>query len=82
MKKAVLTIGLFTLVLASTSFASPKEPISSITDNTIITSTDGTGGQSTGGNRKVDYNGHTFQNQITDTDGTGGQSTGGNRKRD
>jgi hypothetical protein len=81
MKKAILTIGLFTLVLASTSFAAPSDKTSSIIDNPVITSTDGTGGQSTGGNRKLDYNGGT-QNLIIETDGTGGQSTGGNRKRD
>jgi len=82
MKKAILTIGLFTLVLVSTSFASPKDLTSSITDKTVITTIDGTGGQSTGGNRKVDYNASTFQNQNTGIDGTGGQSTGGNRKVD
>lgn len=81
MKKTILTIGLFTLVLVSTSFASPKDSISTITDPNI-TSTDGTGSQSTGGNRKVDYNGRTFQSQNTGVDGTGSQSTGGNRKVD
>ena len=61
MKKAILTIGLFTLVLATTSFASPKISTSSIADNTVITSIDGTGGQDTGGNKKVDYNGNTLK---------------------
>mgnify|MGYP003534702374 CR=1 FL=1 len=82
MKKAILTIGLFTLVLASTSFATPKNSNSSIADNSVITSVDGTGGQSVGGNRKRDYNGGTIQNTITGIDGTGGQSVGGNRKID
>ncbi|PKB17003.1 hypothetical protein [Flavobacterium sp. 5] len=82
MKKAILTIGLFTLVLASTSFASPKNSTSLIADNTIITSIDGTGGQSTGNNKKVDYNNNTLRTQITNIDGTGGQSTGNNKKVD
>ncbi|WP_281637016.1 hypothetical protein [Flavobacterium marginilacus] len=82
MKKAVLTIGLFTLVLVSTSFTSPTNSNSSIADNTEITSIDGTGSQSTGGNKKVDFNGNTHQNQFADIDGTGGQSTGGNKKVD
>ena len=54
MKKAILTIGLFTLVLASTSFAAPKNTTSPIADNTIITTVDLDGGQSSGGNKKVD----------------------------
>jgi len=82
MKKTILTIGLFTLVLATTSFATPKNSTSSIVDNTEITSIDGTGGQSTGGNKKVDFNGGTLKNKITNIDGTGGQSTGGNKKVD
>lgn len=82
MKKAILTIGLFTLVLASTSFASPNNSTSSINDNTVITSIDGTGGQSTGDNKKVDFNSRSTKKQSTETDGTGGQSTGDNKKVD
>lgn len=82
MKKAILTIGLFTLVLATTSFASPNNSTTSVTDNTVITSIDGTGGQSSGDNRKVDYNGRSVNKQIIEIDGTGGQSSGDNRKVD
>jgi hypothetical protein len=82
MKKAVLTIGLFTLVLVSTSFASPNSSTISISDNSVITSIDGNGGQSTGDNRKVDYNGDSLKNKIILIDGNGGQSTGDNRKVD
>nr|WP_315198189.1 hypothetical protein [uncultured Flavobacterium sp.] len=82
MKKAILTIGLFTLVLVSTSFASPKDLTSSIANNPTITYGDGTGGQSSGDNRKVDYSGDTFKNQFVEVDGTGGQSSGDNRKVD
>ncbi|MGQ7945648.1 hypothetical protein [Flavobacterium sp. WC2509] len=76
MKKAILTIGLFTLVLATTSFASPKSSTSLIAANTVITSNDIDGGQSTGNDRKVDYNGK----KISSIDG--GQSTGNDRKVD
>ena len=84
MKKAILTFGLFTLVLASTSFAAPKNSTSSIADNTVITAIDIDGSQSSGGNKKLDYNGgsydNTSNNQITSIDGS--QSSGGNKKLD
>ena len=54
MKKTILTIGLFTLVLASTSFASPTISTSSIADNTLTVSINGNGSQDSGGSRKVD----------------------------
>jgi general stress protein YciG len=86
MKKATLTIGLFTLVMVLTSFTTPKTSTPSIVDNTVKTSIDGTGGQDTGGNRKHDYTRNsTIQTstiQIAEIDGTGGQDTGGNRKHD
>ncbi|MBF4470685.1 hypothetical protein [Flavobacterium sp. HJJ] len=82
MKKAVLTIGLFTLVLVSTSFTSPQNSTTVIDDSSVITSIDGTGGQSSGDNRKVDYTGASLKNQIVEIDGTGGQSSGDNRKVD
>jgi len=83
MKKSILTIGLFTLVLAATtSFATPKNSTSSIVDNTEITSIDGTGGQQTGDHRKVDFNRNILNSQITAIDGTGGQQTGDHRKVD
>jgi len=83
MKKALLTFGLFTLVLASTSFAAPTNSNSPIADNTVITAIDGSGGQSSGGNKKLDYNGDSLKsNQILNIDGSGGQSSGGNKKLD
>lgn len=82
MKKTILSIGLFTLVLASTSFASPKNSTTS-TAVTVMTPIDGNGGQSTGNNRKLDYKGGTYDTaQISFIDGNGGQSTGDNRKID
>jgi hypothetical protein len=83
MKKSILTIGLFTLVLvATTSFATPTNSTPSIVDNTVITSVDGRGGQQTGDHRKVDYTGNAINRQITSVDGTGGQQTGDHRKVD
>ena len=86
MKKAILTIGLFTLVLSSTSFASAKHSTPSIATSTVLTSIDGNGGQSTGDLRKLDYNGETLKLnkslQVTGIDGNGGQSTGDLRKLD
>lgn len=83
MKKAILTIGLFTLVLVSTSFASPNNSVLSVSaDNTGITIIDENGGQSTGISRKVDNNVDTVQNPIIIIDGAGGQSSGDTRKRD
>lgn len=85
MKRATLTIGLFTLVMVLTSFTSPEKTTSAIANN-VITSIDGSGGQSSGGNKKVDYNGSTVDlsktNQIVAIDGSGGQSSGGNKKVD
>jgi hypothetical protein len=86
MKKAILTIGLFTLVLATTSFASPKISTSSIADNAVITSIDGNGSQDSGGGKKIDFMG-TFSkgkttNQLADIDGNGSQDSGGGKKID
>jgi hypothetical protein len=82
MKKATLTIGLFTFVMVLTSFTTAK----TITDDTTITSIDGSGGQDSGGNRKHDFTSDatitTSTIQISDIDGSGSQDSGGNRKHD
>lgn len=86
MKKSTVTIGLFTLVMVLTSFTTPEKTTSTIADNTVITSIDGSGSQSSGGNRKVDYTGNTTiatsTIQKANIDGSGSQSSGGNRKVD
>jgi hypothetical protein len=86
MKKATLTIGLFTLVTALTSFANPTTAIASNIENPVITSIDGTGNQDTGGSKKVDFVGKASKlatsKQIVDIDGTGNQDTGGSKKVD
>ena len=84
MKRTILTIGLFTVVMALTSFTTPET--STTTDSTVITSIDGHGGQDSGRTRKLDYNGGGMKfsttNQIADIDGTGGQDSGRTRKLD
>jgi hypothetical protein len=86
MKKATLTIGLFTLVMVLTSFTTTKTTASTIADNTTNTPIDGSGSQDTGGHRKADYSGEeslaSLTNQVVAIDGSGSQDTGGNRKRD
>lgn len=86
MKKATLTIGLFTLVMVLTSFTTPEISTSKIVNITTNSPIDGTGGQDAGGNRKHDYTGNstiaTSTIQIAEIDGTGGQDAGGNRKHD
>jgi len=49
MKNAILTIGLFTLVMGLTSFTTPEQKGNKKVDIN--------GSQSTGGNKKVDING-------------------------
>ena len=51
MKKAILTFGLFSLMMILTSFTAPETVTVSSNNNTPI---DLVGGASTGGNRKVD----------------------------
>ena len=83
MKKATLTIGVFTLVLALTSFANPTTATASNLDNTVITAIDGTGTQTTGDNKKVDFMKSPIKlNQKLEIDGTGTQTTGDNKKVD
>jgi hypothetical protein len=86
MKKAILTIGLFTIVTALTSFAKPTTANVPNNENSITTNIDGTGGQSSGDNKKVDLIGGSTKlsksNQIVKIDGTGGQSSGDNKKVD
>jgi hypothetical protein len=69
MKKAILTIGLFSLVMILTSFTTPET-------NSII------GQQSTGGNMKLDIIGQQSTGGNMKLDIIGQQSAGGNVKMD
>jgi hypothetical protein len=86
MKKATLTIGLFTLVMVLTSFTTTETTASTIAAKTKNSPIDGSGGQDSGGNRKHDFVGDATITattiQIADIDGSGGQDSGGNRKHD
>ena len=78
MKKAILTIGLFSLVMILTSFttAETNNTTKSHSNINIV------GGTSTGGNVKVDIVGGTSTGGNVKVDIVGGTSTGGNVKVD
>ena len=86
MKKAILTFGLFTLVLASTSFAAPTASSSLIADNTVGTSVNATESQDAERTRKIDSNDNqNIMISITKTvsvEGAGNQDSGGHKKID
>jgi len=71
MKKAILTISLFSLMMILTSFTTPE------TNNVDIV-----GGTSAGGNVKVDIVGGTSAGGNVKVDIVGGTSAGGNVKVD
>ena len=78
MKKAILTIGLFSLVMILTSFTTP-ETATKLNNNTSI---ELNGSVSTGGNQKVDLNGSVSTGGNQKVDLNGSVSTGGNQKVD
>ena len=79
MKKAILTIGLFSLVMILTSFTTPETASKLNNSNTNI---DLVGSGSAGGNQKLDLvgSGSAGGNQKLDLVGSG--SAGGNQKLD
>lgn len=79
MKKAILTIGLFTLVMGLTSFTTP-EPKRTVEKGTSLI--DINGSQSAGGNKKVDINGSQSAGMNKKVDINGSQSAGMNKKVD
>ena len=78
MKKAILTIGLFSLVMILTSFTTAETNNTAKSDTSINI----VGGTSTGGNVKVDIVGGTSTGGNVKVDIVGGTSTGGNVKVD
>ena len=78
MKKAILTIGLFSLVMILTSFTTPetKNTVKSDTDVNIV------GQGATGGNVKVDIVGQGATGGNVKVDIVGQGATGGNVKVD
>jgi hypothetical protein len=81
MKKAILTIGLFSLVMVLTSFTTPETASVSRVENNN-TFADLVGGTSAGGNKKVDLVGGTSAGGNKKVDLVGGTSAGGNKKVD
>ena len=77
MKKAILTIGLFSLVMILTSFTTPETI--KVENNAIV---ELNGAQSVGGNKKVDLNGAQSVGGNKKVDLNGAQSVGGNKKVD
>ena len=78
MKNAILTIGLFTLVMGLTSFTTPEQK-ATIDNNSLI---EINGSSSVGGNKKVDINGSSSVGGNKKVDINGSSSVGGNKKVD
>jgi hypothetical protein len=76
MKKVILTISLFSLVMILTSFTTPE------TSNNDINITNTTASQATSGNVKLDIRGAQSTGGNVKLDIRGAQSTGGNVKLD
>jgi general stress protein YciG len=80
MKKAILTIGLFSLMMILTSFTTPETTNNIKVKNS--TAVELVGGQATGGNQKLDLVGGQATGGNQKLDLVGGQATGGNQKLD
>jgi len=76
MKKAILTISLFSLVMILTSFTTPEK------SNNDVNITNSTASQATGDNLKVDIRGAQCSGGNMKLDIRGAQSSGGNMKLD
>ena len=79
MKKATLTIGLFSLVMVLTSF-NTSETSNNVLVNNAAVSIDGN--QSAGQSKKVDVMGTEFSNQNAQLSIDGNQSAGQSKKVD
>jgi hypothetical protein len=80
MKKSILTIGLFSLVMILTSFTTPET--NTVTRTSIDNTIDLAGSQAAGGNRKMDLAGSQAAGGNRKMDLAGSQAAGGNRKMD
>jgi hypothetical protein len=76
MKKAILTISLFSLVMILTSFTTPE------TSNNDINISNSTASQATGDNLKLDIRGAQASGGNVKVDIRGAQASGGNVKVD
>jgi hypothetical protein len=80
MKKSILTIGLFSLVMILTSFTTPET--NTVTRTNIDTTIGLAGSASAGQNRKMDLAGSASAGQNRKMDLAGSASAGQNRKMD
>jgi hypothetical protein len=81
MKKAILTTGLFSLMMILTSFTT-TETVSNTNVSNNISSLDLVGSGSAGGNKKVDLVGSGSAGGNKKVDLVGSGSAGGNKKVD
>ena len=82
MKKAILTIGLFSLVMVLTSFTTPETKNNDKVANNANITVDLVGSGSAGGNKKVDLVGSGSAGGNKKVDLVGSGSAGGNKKVD
>jgi hypothetical protein len=80
MKKAILTIGLFSLAMVLTPFTTTEASNTSKAENNVHV--DINGGGAAGGNMKVDINGGGAAGGNMKVDINGGGAAGGNMKVD
>jgi len=79
MKKAILTFGLFSLVMILTSFTTPETTKVTVNNNTTV---EAAGAQSAGGNVRLDAAGAQSAGGNVRLDAAGAQSAGGNVRLD
>jgi hypothetical protein len=79
MKKAILTFGLFSLVMILTSFTTPENTNVTVNNNTTV---EAAGSGSAGGNMKLDAAGSGSAGGNMKLDAAGSGSAGGNMKLD
>lgn len=79
MKKSILTIGLFSLVMVLTSFTTPETNAMTIDNNGNV---DIVGSGAAGGNKKVDIVGSGAAGGNKKVDIVGSGAAGGNKKVD
>lgn len=82
MKKAILTISLFSLVMVLTSFTTPETTNNKSVENDTESTVDLVGSGSAGGNKKVDLVGSGSAGGNKKVDLVGSGSAGGNKKVD
>jgi hypothetical protein len=81
MKKAILTFGLFTIVMVLTSFTTPETSVSTLNNNTNST-LQAAGNGAAGGNVRLDAAGNGAAGGNVRLDAAGNGAAGGNVRLD